>query len=98
MRNLETTAQKVGFKISHEKTKLLQINNQQEGPVTVFEKSVTDVNNFVYLGSKISQTGVTDKDIKAKLKKAGQAFVMLTRAESEQQPQREVCAAYESET
>ena len=76
-RNLETTAQKVGLEISHKKTKLLRINNQQEGPVTVSGKAVTDVNDFVYLGSKISQAGGTDKDIKVKLKKARQAFSML---------------------
>ena len=77
VRNLETTAQKVGLQISHEKNKLLRINNQQEGPVTVSKKTVTDVENFVYLGSKISQTGGADEDIKARLKKARQAFAML---------------------
>ena len=60
VRNLETTAQKVGLKISHEKTKLLGINIQQKGPVTVSGKAVTDVDDFVYLGSKISQTEGTD--------------------------------------
>ena len=75
--NHETTAQKIGFKISHEKTKLLRINNQQKGPVTVSGKAVTDVDDFVYLGSRISQTGCTDEDIKARLKKARQAFAML---------------------
>ena len=77
VRHLETTAQKVGFKINHENTKLLHINNQQEGPVAVSGKAVTDVNDFVYLDSKISQTGGTDEDIKARLKKARQAFAML---------------------
>ena len=38
VRNLETAAQKVSLKISHKKTKLLCINNQQEGPVTAPEK------------------------------------------------------------
>ena len=66
VRYLETTAQKVGMKISHEKTKLLRINNQQEGPVTVSGKAVTDVGDFVYLGSKISQMGGTDEDINKK--------------------------------
>ena len=77
VRNLKTTAQKVGPKISHEKIKLLCINNQQEGPVTVSGKAVTDVDDFVYLGSKISQMGGTDEDIKTRLKKARQAFAML---------------------
>ena len=76
-RNLETTAQKIGLKISHEKTKLLRINNQQEGPVTVSGKAVTDFDDFVYLGSKISQTGSTNEDIKARLKKAQNSFAVL---------------------
>ena len=63
VRNLETTAQNVSLKISHEKTKLLRINNQQEGPVTVSEKAVTDVNDFDNLGSKVSQTGSTDEPV-----------------------------------
>ena len=63
--------------MSHEKTKLLRINNQQEGPVTVSGKAVTDVDDFVYLGSKTSQTGGTDDNIKARLKKARQAFDVL---------------------
>ena len=70
VRNLETTAQKVDLKISHEKIKLLRIKNQQKSPVTVSGKAVTDVDDFVYLGSKISQTGGTDENIKVRLKKA----------------------------
>nr|KAG5690317.1 hypothetical protein BaRGS_022544 [Batillaria attramentaria] len=74
---LETTAQRVGLKISQEKTKLLRTNNQQEAPVTISGKAVEDVSQFVYLGSKMSQTGGTDKDIKARVKKARQAFAIL---------------------
>ena len=58
-------------------TKLLLINNQQKGSVTVTEKSIIDVDDFVYLGNKISKTGVTDEDIKARVKKARQAFAIL---------------------
>ena len=70
MNNIEATAQKIGHEISHEKTELRRIRNQQDGPVTVSERSVTDVDDFVYLGSKISQMGGTDKNIKARVKKA----------------------------
>ena len=52
--NLETTTQKVALKINHEKAMLLRINNQQKALVTVSGKAVTDVDNFVYLGNKIS--------------------------------------------
>ena len=74
---LESTAHQVGLKISQEKTKLLRINNQQEAPVTISGKAVEDVSEFVYLGSKISQSGGTDEDIKARVKKARQAFAIL---------------------
>nr|KAG5705879.1 hypothetical protein BaRGS_030769 [Batillaria attramentaria] len=74
---LETTAQRVGLKISQEKTKLLSTNNQQKTPVTISRKAVEGVSEFVYLGSKMSQTGGTDEDIKAKVKKARQAFAIL---------------------
>nr|KAG5707615.1 hypothetical protein BaRGS_030997 [Batillaria attramentaria] len=74
---LETTAQRVGLKISQEKTKLLRTNNQQEAPVTISGKAVEDVSEFVYLGSKMSQTGGTDEDTKARVKKARQAFAIL---------------------
>jgi len=74
---LDTTARRVGLRISQEKTKLLRTNNQQEAPVTISGKAVEDVSEFVYLGSKISQTGGTDEDIKARIKKARQAFAIL---------------------
>nr|KAG5713137.1 hypothetical protein BaRGS_007664 [Batillaria attramentaria] len=72
---LETTAQRV-LKISQEKTKLLRTNiNQQEAPVTISGKAVEDVGEFVYLDSKMSQTGGTYEDIKARVKKTRQAHV-----------------------
>ena len=73
VKNLETTAKKVGLEISHEKTKLLLINNQQKGLVTISRKTVTDAGDFRYL---VSQTGGTYEDIKARLKKTRQAFAM----------------------
>nr|KAG5693703.1 hypothetical protein BaRGS_008345 [Batillaria attramentaria] len=74
---LETTAQRVGLEISQEKTKLLRTNNQQEAPVTISGKAVEDVSEFVYLDSKMSHTEGTDEDIKARVKKACQAFAIL---------------------
>ena len=74
---LKETAQRVGLTISQEKTKLLRTNNMQEAPVTIEGSVVEDVDEFVYLGSKISKTGGTDEDVTARIKKAQQAFAIL---------------------
>ena len=74
---LKPQQKKVSLKISHAKTMLPCISKQQKSPVTVFEKVVTDVDDFVYLESEIGHTGGTDEDIKTRVKKARQAFVML---------------------
>ena len=74
---LSKTAQRVGLRISQDKTKLLRTNNQQEAPVTIEGAAVEDVSESVYLGSKMSTTGGTDEDIKARIKKAQQAFTIL---------------------
>lgn len=44
---------------------------------TLMKKLVKKVLEFVYLGSVISTTGGTDEDIKAKIRKAQQAFAGL---------------------
>ena len=73
---LKETAQRVGLTISQEKTKLLRTNNMQEAPA-IEGSVVKDVDEFVYLGSKISKTGGTDEDVTARIKKAQQAFAIL---------------------
>ena len=74
---LKEAAQRVGLKINQEKTKVLRTNNLQEAPILIEGKAVEDVKEFVYLGSKISQTGGTDEDIAARIRKARQAFAIL---------------------
>ena len=74
---LKEAAQRVGLKINQEKTKVLRTNNLQEAPILIEGKAVEDVQEFVYLGSKISQTGGTDEDIAARIRKARQAFAIL---------------------
>ena len=74
---LKEAAQRVGLKINQEKTKVLRTNNLQEAPILIEGKAVEDVQEFVYLGSKISQAGGTDEDIAARVRKASQAFAIL---------------------
>ena len=76
MDSLKATAECVGLKISREKTKLLRLNTNQ-GAVTIGGESVEEVEEFTYLGSVVSKTGGTDEDIKARIRKAQQAFAVL---------------------
>ena len=74
---LKEAAQRVGLEIKQEKTKVLRTNNLQEAPILIGGKAVEDVQEFVYLGNKISQAGGTDEDISARIRKARQAFAIL---------------------
>ena len=74
---LSNTAKQVGLKINKEKTKLMRTNNEQEAPITIEGSEIEDINEYLYLGSKISQTGGTDEDIKARITKARQVFAIL---------------------
>jgi len=77
MDSLKEASQRVGLKISQEKTKLLRVNTVQEEDITIGEQAVEEVDKFVYLGSVISKTGGTDEDIQARIRKAQQAFAIL---------------------
>ena len=74
---LRKVSQRVGLRISKEKTKVLRTNNRQETPITIGGLSIEDVQEFTYLGRKISQTGGTEEDISARIKKARQTFAIL---------------------
>ncbi|XP_072906368.1 uncharacterized protein [Hemitrygon akajei] len=75
--SLGETSQRVGLKISQEKTKVLRINNKQEEPLRIEGQILEDVDKFTYLGSKISKSGGTDEDIRARIGKAQHAFTTL---------------------
>ena len=55
----------------------MRTNIKQEASLTIEGSTIEDVDEFVYLGSKISQTGGTDEDIKARIKKACPVFAIL---------------------
>jgi len=77
VRALEETGQRVGLRISQEKTKILRVNNQQQEPLKIGEREIEEVDEFTYLGSKISGSGGTEEDIKARIRKAQHSFMML---------------------
>ena len=45
--------------------------------MSVVGGQIEEVDKFTYLGSIVSKKGGTDKDIQARIGKAGRAFVML---------------------
>ena len=77
VKSLSETAQEVGLKINIEKTKVLRTNTQQQAAITLNNQDIEDVEEFVYLGSRISKTGGTEEDIRARIRKAQQSFAVL---------------------
>jgi hypothetical protein len=55
----------------------MRINSAQTDKLTIRDTEVENVEQFTYLDSIISTTGGTDKEIKARKRKAQQAFAML---------------------
>ena len=75
---LTQTAQRVGLKISQEKTKVMRSNNIQQDPILIEGRDIEDVDEFVYLGSKISKSGGTDEDINSRIIKPDKNLLSCT--------------------
>jgi hypothetical protein len=75
--SLEEIAKQTGLLINPQKTKTMRINTTQTDKLTIRDTEVENVEQFTYLGSIISTTRGTDEDIKARKRKAQQAFAML---------------------
>ena len=74
---LETTAQPVGLDIHKRKTKVLRMNTANTNPIPLRGEPAEDVDSFTYLGSIVSKTGGTDEDVKARIQKARNPFLMM---------------------
>ncbi|VDO65503.1 unnamed protein product [Schistosoma margrebowiei] len=59
------------------KTKVLKYNKENSNPVTLDGETLKDVESFTYLGSIIDEQGGSDADVKARIGKAGVAFLQL---------------------
>jgi hypothetical protein len=62
---LVTSAAKIGLKINVAKTKIMKINTRADEPITLDGTSMEEVNDFVYLGSKITTDGDSEVDVQA---------------------------------
>ena len=74
----EEIAKQTCLLINPQKTKTMRINTTQTDKlITIRETEVENVEQFMYLGSIISTTRGTEEGIKARKRKAQQAFAML---------------------
>ena len=74
---LQETGGQVGLKINIQKTKEMRIGVRQREPLELHGEAVERVSEFTYLGSIINETGRTDEDITARIRKAQLTFLML---------------------
>ena len=74
---LQETGGQVGLKINIQKTKKMRIGARQQESLKLHGKAVERMSEFTYLGSIISETGETDEDITARIRKAQLTFSML---------------------
>ena len=75
--DLASTAAMLGLKVSTTETKHMRMNHRPDTPIILHGKVVEEVNEFTYLGSKMTTDGDTESEINARLSKAGPAFASL---------------------
>ena len=72
--DMASTAAVLGLKVSTKKTKHMRMNHRSDAPIILHRMIVEEVNEFTYLGSRMTINGDAESEITARLSKAGQAF------------------------
>jgi hypothetical protein len=67
----------LGLNVSTKKTKSMQMNAWAKDNIRLNGKKIEEVYNFAYIGSKMSNMGDGEVEIRARLAKASQAFASL---------------------
>ena len=76
--DLSVTAKQLGLNISRKKTKTMQLTDTPL-PVELENEDLEEVEEFTYLGSVMSKSNATVKDITNRLQKAKSSFVQLNK-------------------
>ncbi|KAK1803205.1 hypothetical protein P4O66_021720, partial [Electrophorus voltai] len=77
---LEGEAEKVGLRINTDKTKVMRVNRQTKGQITIGQQTVEDIDEFTYLGSIVSNNdGGSEADVRCRIGKAAGVFQRLRR-------------------
>ena len=74
---MATTAGNLGLKVSTKKTKGMRMNARVQENIKLNRDEIEEVDDFTYLGSKMSNTGDGEVETQARLAKASQAFASL---------------------
>ena len=74
--HLWSTGLCAGLKINVSKTKTMRVNACLNNNIMLSGQAIVDVHEFTYLASIVSPTGGTEEAIRARRKKAQQAFAM----------------------
>ena len=74
---LHMFGEKVGLRISGEKTKAMIVDDQTTSPITLEGQNIEKVDKFQYLGSYLCESGDVEVDIRARLGKAYSVFQRL---------------------
>ena len=75
--NMTRKARETGLKISTKKTKHLRMNSRTEAAIMLNEEEIENIEDFTYLGSKMTASVDTEKEIRTRISKASQAFATL---------------------
>ncbi|VDP16102.1 unnamed protein product [Schistosoma margrebowiei] len=67
----------VGLNIHKGKSKILRYNTAGTNPIRIDGKDLEDVKTSTYSGSIIDEHGGSDLDVKARIGKAGAAYIQL---------------------
>ena len=76
-KDLSQIASKIGLKVNTRKTQEMRKNTANTGPIIAEGKPLEEVQEFVYLGSKITADGDCTEEVKTRISKASQAFALL---------------------
>ena len=74
---LTTLASQLGMNIQVKKTKIMKTKINSSEPVIINNQKIGEVEEFIYIGSKVSTDGDSGMDVHARLAEANQAFGSL---------------------
>ena len=74
---LSKTSSTVGLNVDTKKTQALRKSTRVNDPVVIGGKRLEDVEEFTYLGTKVTSTVDCDQEISTRISKTNQAFTLL---------------------
>jgi len=76
-KQLALSASTIGFRDNTGKTQVIRNNTRVGDSITINDQPLQDVDEFIYLGSKVTTDGDCAREINTRISKANQAFAML---------------------